>query len=247
MPGHRFFISPKNYSLSNALITGDEARHLQKVLRLRVGEEIRVFDGVGFDYTAVIEEFRGKDVYLKLIQPFEEKVESPLQITLAQGLIKGERFEWVIQKAVELGVSTIQPLITAHTDIKPAKGQIDNRLERWERIALEATKQSGRSLLTKILPPKLFFNWLKEQDLPGIFFLESGGKPLSQTINTLKKEPVDKITLVVGSEGGWSENEVLEVSQKGFYIATLGKRILRAETAGVTAVSLIQHLLGDLD
>lgn len=247
MPGHSFFVTPKNFSATTALLTGDESHHLQKVLRLKIGEQVRIFDGLGQDWLATIKEFNGKNVYLSLVERLEE-VESPIKITLVQGLIKGERFEWAIQKAVELGVSIIQPLISQHTDIKPGKGLIDSRLERWERIVLEATKQSKRNVLTKICQPIEWSVLLNEQkNSPTIFFTELGGTSLSQAIGEIKKDFLGSITLVVGSEGGWSEKEILEASQKGFYPATFGKRILRAETAAITAVGLVQHLLGDLD
>lgn len=247
MPGHSFYISPENISTKTAIITSEESYHLQKVLRLKVGEQIRVFDGLGNNWIATIEYFKGQEVYLKLLELLEDIFESPLKINLAQGLIKGDKFEWVIQKAVELGVSTIQPLITRYTDVKVSKGHIENRLERWERIVLEATKQSGRSLLTQIFPPVQWSTWIeKQKNSPVIFFNEAGSGFLSKIIIELKEKPINSITLIIGSEGGWSENEVLEASQAGFYLATLGKRILRAETAGITAVALIQHLLGDL-
>jgi 16S rRNA (uracil1498-N3)-methyltransferase len=246
MSEHRFYLLPEKFSTTTAVISGDESHHLRKVLRLRVGDYVKVFDGIGHEWLATIEGFSGQDVSLKLHKLFEIASESPLSITLAQGLIKGDRFDWLIQKAVELGVSKIQPLISEHTDFQGAKG-IEKRLERWERIALEATKQSRRSFLTAVLPPVEWSILITQIKSPVIFFAERGANPLSQVIRELKQQTINSITLIVGSEGGWSSEELTQGTKSGFYLASLGKRILRAETAAVTAVALIQHLLGDLD
>jgi 16S rRNA (uracil1498-N3)-methyltransferase len=246
MPGHRFYLTPESFSIDKATISGDESHHLRKVLRLRIGDEIQVFDGLGHEYLATIEQFSGQDVSLKLQKLLTTYVESRLSITLVQGLIKGDRFDWAIQKGVELGVSKIQPLISKYTDFQSGKG-VDKRLERWERIALEATKQSGRNFLTTILQPIEWSTLIHQLKSPVIFFAEQGGSSLSQITKQLKHEGVDSITLIVGSEGGWSKEELGQAKELGFYLATLGKRILRAETAAITAIGLIQHLLGDLD
>lgn len=246
MSGHRFYLPPENFFVDKAIISGDESHHLRKVLRLRIGDEVQVFDGLGKEWLAIIEQITGQEVSLKLQNPINDSIESPLLITLAQGLIKGDRFDWVIQKAVELGVSKIQPLISEYTDFQGAKG-VEKRLERWERIALEATKQSGRNSLTEILPPIEFSTLVTQIKSPVIFFAERGGNSLSQTTKELKEQSINSITLIVGSEGGWSGEELTQATKAGFYLATIGKRILRAETAGITAVALIQHLLGDLD
>ncbi|KAF0248097.1 MAG: 16S rRNA (uracil1498-N3)-methyltransferase [bacterium] len=246
MSGHRFYLTPENFSANTAVISGDESHHLRKVLRLRIGDEVQVFDGLGRQWLATIEQFNGQNVNLTLQKSITISVESPLSITLIQGLIKGDRFDWVIQKAVELGVSKIQPLISQYTDFQGVKG-VEKRLERWERIALEATKQSGRNVLTTICPPIEWSGLVKELKLPVIFFAEREGNPLSKVIKQLKEQQINSITVIVGSEGGWGNEELFQAAKAGFYLTTLGKRILRAETAGITSVALIQYLLGDLD
>ncbi|MFY9221626.1 MAG: 16S rRNA (uracil(1498)-N(3))-methyltransferase [Blastocatellia bacterium] len=244
MPGHRFFSPPENFTSSNAVISGDEAHHLRKVLRLNLGDKVFIFNGLGDEWLAVIDEFASQSVKLSLEEKFIDNVESPLEITLIQGLIKGDKFDWVIQKAVELGVSKIQPLITEHTDIQPTKGE--KRLERWQRIALEATKQSKRRKLTEILSPIKWSELVKTLSTPTIVFAEINAKPFNQVVKDLKLEN-NAINLIVGSEGGWTAKELKEASLANFYLANLGKRILRAETAAVTAVVLLQHLFGDLN
>ncbi len=246
MPGHRFYLTPESFSANTAVISGDESHHIRKVLRLRIGDEIQVFDGVGCQWLATIEQFNGQEVNLILQKLITTSVESTLSTTLVQGLIKGDRFDWVIQKAVELGVSKIQPLISQYTDFQGVKG-VEKRLERWERIALEATKQSGRNVLTTICPPIEWSGLVKELKLPVIFFAERGGNPLSEVVKELKEQKIISITVIVGSEGGWGNEELSQAAKAGFCLTTLGKRILRAETAGIASVALIQHLLGDLD
>lgn len=244
MPGHRFFSPPEKFTSSNAILSGDEAHHLRKVLRLNIGDKVSIFNGFGDEWLAVIDEFIGQNVKLSLEEKFIDNVESPLEITLIQGLIKGDKFDWVIQKAVELGVSKIQPLITEHTDIQPTKGE--KRLERWQRIALEATKQSKRRKLTEILSPIKWSELVKNLSIPTIVFAETNAKPLNKIIKDLNLEK-NSINLIVGSEGGWTTKELKEASLANFYLASLGKRILRSETAGITAVVLLQHLFGDLN
>ncbi len=244
MHGHRFFSPPENFTSSNGIVSGDESHHLRKVLRLNIDDKVSIFNGLGDEWLAVIDEFIGQNVKLSLEEKFIDNVESPLEITLIQGLIKGDKFDWVIQKAVELGVSKIQPLITEHTDIQPTKGE--KRLERWQRIALEATKQSKRRKLTEILSPIKWAELVKNLSTPTIVFAETNGKPLNQIIKDLKLER-NSINLIVGSEGGWTTKELSEASLANFHLASLGKRILRAETAGITAVVLLQHLFGDLN
>jgi 16S rRNA (uracil1498-N3)-methyltransferase len=248
MPGHRFFIPKENFTAQSALVSGDEAHHLRKVLRLEVDEQIQVFDGEGQEWLATIKGFSGQTVSLQLEEQITTIVESPLEITLVQGLIKGDRFDWAIQKSVELGVSHIQPLVSRYSDIQLAKGQGEKRLERWERIALEASKQSGRRKLTTILSPLEWSKFISQKlSCPTIFFAERGGASLSQIIAEIKNNSPKSINLVVGSEGGWSSEELEQAKNVGYHLTTLGRRILRAETAGITAVGLIQHLLGDLD
>jgi 16S rRNA (uracil1498-N3)-methyltransferase len=249
MPGHRFFSPPENFTSSNAIIFGDEAHHLRKVLRLNIGDKVSIFNGLGDEWLAVIDEFSGQNVKLSLEEKFIDNIESPLEITLIQGLIKGDKFDWVIQKAVELGVSKIQPLITEHTDIQATKGE--KRLERWQRIALEAIKQSKRRKLTEILSPIRWSELIKTPSTitPTIVFAETNATSFNQIINNLKLEnnSIKSINLIVGSEGGWTTKELKEATLANFYLASLGKRILRAETAAVTSVVLLQYLFGDLN
>ena len=167
-------------------------------------------------------------------------VESPLSLTLAQALVKGDKFDWVVQKATELGVTRIVPLLTEHSEFRKAEGR-ELRLLRWRRIALEATKQCGRRKLIELGEVQNFQQFCEtEPNGLRLIFSERGGKGLAQMASA------NSVTLAIGPEGGWSENEIKLAEIHGFVPVHLGNRILRTETAAVAAVSLAQYLFGDL-
>ncbi|MEW6729753.1 MAG: 16S rRNA (uracil(1498)-N(3))-methyltransferase [Acidobacteriota bacterium] len=246
MAGHRFFVPAEKIHSETALIEGDEAHHLRRVLRLAVGDEVRVFDSSGREWRAVIEQTSIQQVILRLLEPFDNEVESPIAITLAQGLIKGERFELVLQKAVELGISALQPFTSRYTDVQLSEARAEKRLERWQRIVLEATKQSGRRRLMSILPPLSWAELIRQINRPALLFAEQGGHSLTSISDQLKTLQPTAITAIVGSEGGWSREELAQAEAAGFHLVTLGPRILRTETAGIMAAVLLQYLYGDL-
>jgi 16S rRNA (uracil1498-N3)-methyltransferase len=240
MTRRRFFAPPSAFDFTKHTITltADEARHLREVLRLKPGDEVSVFDGVGKEFRGRVAQARRDFAELDLdeeIQP--ARPESPLQITLAVALLKGEKFDLVVQKATELGVSKIVPLITRYADIK-LRDETDasKRVARWQRIALEAAKQSGRAVVPEVELPVSFASVLKN---PCLLFSERGGHGLTQIANP--------ITAIIGSEGGWSDEELDQARAAGAQIVTLGGRILRAETAAITAAALLQHRFGDLN
>jgi 16S rRNA (uracil1498-N3)-methyltransferase len=240
MTRRRFFAPPSAFNLTKRTITltADEARHLREVLRLKPGDEVSVFDGEGKEFRARVAQARRESAELDLdeeIQP--ARPESPLQITLAVALLKGEKFDLVVQKATELGVTKIVPLMTRFADIKLRdESDATKRVARWQRIALEAAKQSGRAVVPKVETPNPFESALEN---PCLLFSEKGGHGITQITNP--------ITAIVGSEGGWSDEELEQARAAGAHIVTLGGRILRAETAAITAAALLQHRFGDLN
>jgi 16S rRNA (uracil1498-N3)-methyltransferase len=243
LAGHRFFVPSEKIESSLALLEGDEAYHLRRVLRLTPGDEVSIFDGTGREFRALVDQFSSHTVTLNITEQLSDERESPLSITLVQGLIKGERFDLLIQKATELGLTVLQPVATRYTDVKLSEERAEKRLERWRRIVLEATKQSGRRRLMRVLPPIDWKDFVEHAAHPVIFFSERGGQSLNQIAAKLGSP--SSITAVVGSEGGWSDQELASAESAGFHLATLGPRILRAETAGITAVVLLQYLFGD--
>jgi 16S rRNA (uracil1498-N3)-methyltransferase len=232
---------------STVQLSGDEARHLRSVLRLGPGDRVFVFDGAGHEYECEVTE-GGKDfVRLKVIgEVAPASPESPLKITLAVALLKSDKFDLVVQKATELGVSSIVPLETKLADIK-LRGAHDaeKRVQRWQRIALEAAKQSGRALSPEVVTP-VSLDSLAEIQVGGpvFFFSERGGTSLVDAANSL--DGPGAITAVIGPEGGWTDEELESARRFGWTIVTFGGRTLRAETAAITVAALLQHCWGDL-
>jgi 16S rRNA (uracil1498-N3)-methyltransferase len=240
----RFFAAPENFSEKKIRLNDDESRHLRDVLRLRVGEKVAVFDGAGNEFLCSIELIERKAVSLLIREKINApSPESDLNLTLAVALLKGEKFDLVVQKATELGVKRILPLETARADVKiKDEKDVAKKLERWRRIALEAAKQSGRAVVPEIEKPIGFEDFVKTSSGERIFFAERGGEELNQMSN----KNFEELTIVVGAEGGWDEREIELARAEDFKIVTLGGRILRAETAAIVTVALLQHLFGDL-
>jgi 16S rRNA (uracil1498-N3)-methyltransferase len=242
MSRRRFFAPPSafNFNKQTVTLTADEARHLREVLRLKPGDAVSVFDGEGKEFRGVVAQARREFAELELHgEMLPARPESPLQITLAVALLKGEKFDLVVQKATELGVNKFVPLITRHADIK-LRDEADaaKRVGRWQRIALEAAKQSGRALVPEINLPVSFESVLTSSSL---LFSERGGRSLNEV-----QEQFDAVTAITGSEGGWSDEELERANSAGAKTITLGGRILRAETAAITAAALLQYRFGDL-
>jgi 16S rRNA (uracil1498-N3)-methyltransferase len=243
MTRRRFFAPPSafNFSKRTVTLTADEARHLREVLRLKPGDEVSVFDGAGKEFRARVGQARREFAELDLDEEIAPaRPESPLQLTLAVALLKGEKFDLVVQKATELGVVKLTPLITRFADIH-LRDQSDatKRVTRWQRIALEAAKQSGRAFVPEISLP-LAFETAIEMEGAGVMFSERGGETLESLTGA------SSITALVGSEGGWSDEEIEAARARKFHIVTLGGRILRAETAAIAVTALLQHRFGDL-
>lgn len=235
----RFYAPKENFSNDKITLNVEETRHLRDVLRLRAGEKIRVFDGAGKEFLCAIENIAKKETSLLIIEETAPAApESDLDLTLAVALLKGEKFELVVQKAVELGVCRLVPLNTKRADVKLKDGE--KKIERWQKIALEACKQSGRAKLMRIEPPVDFEKFIQTADGAKILFAERGGESFSAV------KAGKKITALVGSEGGWDDLEIEFAAENGFRIVTLAGRILRAETAAIAVSAILQNNFGDL-
>ncbi|MCI0666291.1 MAG: 16S rRNA (uracil(1498)-N(3))-methyltransferase [Acidobacteria bacterium] len=249
MQRHRFYAAPNRFSDSRVHLDNDQSYHLWRVLRLRAGAPVFVFDGLGKEWECRVLS-AGKDgAELEIIQQVTTVVESPLQITLAQALIKSDRFDWVVQKTTELGVARIVPLITVHNSIFRAEEHGKKQLERWHRISLEALKQCGRRKLVEIIEPisLAIFCEKREAESINLMFSERSGRRLNE-INEIREslQPNGKINLMIAAEGGWSDQELQTAEAFHLMPVHLGARILRSETAAIVAVSLVQSLFGDL-
>jgi len=242
MTRRRFHAPSTAFNLTDRTVTlpADEARHLRDVLRLNPGDEVYVFDGLGREFRSTVVKTTRDVAELRIeaeVKP--AKPESQLQLNLGVALLKGEKFDLVVQKVTELGVQRVTPLITRYADIH-LRDQADaaKRVARWQRIALEAAKQSGRAFVPEISLPVAFES--VEADGLGVMFSERGGDSLESL------SPSDTITALIGSEGGWSDEEIESARARDFHVITLGGRVLRAETAAITVTALLQHLFGDL-
>ncbi len=245
----RFYASPRNFSGNKIALGLEETRHLRDVLRLSENQQIQVFDGAGKEFLCRIISIEKRETHLEIIEETEPKSpESNLDLTLAVALLKGEKFDLVVQKACELGVSTIIPLITKRADVKIRDAKDGaKRLERWQRIALEAAKQSGRAKLMKIETAVNFADFIKISAtlrLDGenfVLFAERSGESFG------KIEAAEKLTAIIGAEGGWEDGEIEAARTNNFQIVTLKGRILRAETAAIAVAAVLQHRFGDFN
>lgn len=239
----RFYAPKENFQDNKIVLSLEETRHLRDVLRLRAGEIVQIFDGAGREFSCEIKQIEKRETALEILEEISPvALVSNLDLTLAAALLKGEKFDLVVQKAVELGVTTLVPLATKRTDVKLEGAE--KRVERWEKIALEAAKQSGRADLMKIEKPQHFEMFIKNSaSLSGanLLFSERSGERFS-AINA-----GEKITALIGSEGGWEDSEIESAKNSGFQIVTLKGRILRAETAAIAIAALLQHRFGDFN
>jgi 16S rRNA (uracil1498-N3)-methyltransferase len=254
MTRRRFFAPPEGFAPdgSTVKLAAEEARHLRDVLRLGRGDEVFVFDGEGKEFRCVVEDVGRGDMTLSVSDEVEAaRPESTLRLTLAVALLKGEKFDWLVQKATELGVTRIVPVITKLADVR-LRDEADaaRRVTRFQRIALEACKQSGRARVPQIDAPLAFKELAENSSLSSdgwhVMFAERGGEGLNETIKTLKVRP-SLVTALVGSEGGWTDEEIAQARDAGWSVVTLGGRTLRAETAAIAVTTLLQHLFGDLE
>lgn len=247
MSRRRFHALPSAFNFKTLTVTlaADEARHLHEVLRLKKNDVVYVFNGAGREYRCVVESAGRDSAELRIDSEIAAKPESQLQLKLGVALLKGEKFDLAVQKATELGVQQIVPVITRHADIQLRdESDASKRVTRWQRIALEATKQSGRAVVSEVTAPVSFESFLtgtKDAELC-LMFAERGGGGLWLISGRAPRS----VVALVGSEGGWSKEEIQRAREEEFHIITLGGRILRAETAAITAAALLQHLFGDL-
>lgn len=243
MSRRRFYAAPEDIDAKIALLSSEETHHLTRVLRLRVDDEAFVFDGCGREYRCRVSEIEHR-ARLEIITELSKEVESPASITLAQAMAKGEKFDFIVQKATELGVSRIVPLATDHADVKLREESVAKRVERFKRISMESLKQCGRRKLVEIASPIALEEFLKSSDAVMIVFSERGGQAINVALQDVSDD--SSIAALIGPEGGWSESELNRMSERGCRFVTLGPRVLRTETAAIVALALIQHAIGDL-
>lgn len=240
----RFFIDFK--PTDTAVLTGENASHISKSLRMKIGDEITLCDGENFDYFGTISDISADSVCVTINNKIQSVSEPDVYIHLFQAMPKGDKFELIIQKAVELGVSEITPILTSRCISRPDEKSMKKKLERYNKIALEASKQSGRGKLVSVNPLLSFEKALEgatSYDLP-MFLYEVGGCGIKQVLD---KAPYKSISMIIGSEGGFSPSEADMAKRAGCITTYLGKRILRCETAPLCAISSVMFHSGNLE
>lgn len=243
---HRFYACPESIHGTSLVLSPEESHHLRRVLRLREGDRVVAFDGTGREYLCQIERVTDDQVLLRILKDYQPRVESPLFLRLGQALVKGEKFDWVVQKATELGVREILPLVTDHCEPWAHRWERSDRLHRWRRIALEACKQCGRTQVPLVRDPLSVTEFVTRSSGVTVMAVERGGKPLSFLEEAFRFDPPREVNILIGPEGGWSAREVELAQKAGARQVTLGPRILRTETAGIILTGIVQYLWGDL-
>jgi 16S rRNA (uracil1498-N3)-methyltransferase len=243
----RFYVPQPQVKNEMLRIEGDEVRHIRRVLRLKAGDEIIVFDGSGKEYEGTIVEEGPSSVVIRIQNIFCSKRESHLEVTLAQSLLKGEKMDYLIQKATELGVKKIVPFFSSRSVPLLEKSGRLKRHHRWERIAIEASKQCGKGVVPKIEFLQDYSEMLQtaSPDTLRLILWEKEGVRLKEVLGKLVEKT--GVFFIIGPEGGFGQEEVEEAKKAGFFPVTLGRRILRAETASLCLLSILQYEHGDIE
>ena len=220
----------------------DAAGHLVRVLRLQAGDACVLFNGDGRDYDARIVVAGKREARAEIIAARPVANESPLRITLLQGIARGEKMDWILQKATELGVARILPVDSERSEVKLDAARAQKRLAHWREVVVSACEQSGRAVVPDVLAPQPLAQAAPFQEGRGLLLDPQGTSSLA----TLGGQAFDACTLAIGPEGGWSPRDRGQLDAAGYEGMRLGPRILRTETAGIAAVAALQAWRGDL-
>jgi 16S rRNA (uracil1498-N3)-methyltransferase len=235
----RFFISAP-LSLGQHPLPEAQAHYIGRVLRHAVGDAVQLFDGSGPEYLGHLIEVGKKTVRVELTEQLPGQPDSPLQVHLGQGLSRGERMDWAIQKATELGVVQITPIVSERCEVRLKDERADKRLAHWQQVAISACEQCGRSTLPIIHPPMLLTDWLQQVQADLKLVLHPVAEPM------LSHAKPGSLAFLIGPEGGLNDAEVAQAMAQHFHAARLGPRVLRTETAAAVALTVAQHLWGDM-
>ena len=233
----RFYIDPP--AGDTVLLEGEDARHISRSLRMAVGEEITLCDGAGTDYLCRLSAMDSQTVTAQILRQEPSQAEPSVFVRLYQALPKSDKMELILQKAVELGVGEIVPVLTERCISRPDPKSMEKKLQRWQKIALEAAKQCGRGRIPTVCPLMSFAEAAAHLGgmEKGLFLYEKGGLPIKSAL----ENPVKEIGIFVGAEGGFSAEEAAAAEQAGAVLTGLGPRILRCETAPLAAISAIMY------
>lgn len=242
---YQFFVEPEQIGPEWATITGPDVNHIRNVLRMKPGEAVRISDGKGSCYDGTIDTLQSDEIIVRLTGEKMESTELPVEVVLFQGLPKSDKMEWIIQKNTELGVGAIVPVATSRAVVKLDEKKADSKVKRWNGIAEAAAKQSKRTLIPEVRSVLSFKQALAESatfDVKLMPYENAEGMAFTRKcIGEIR--PGAKVAVFIGPEGGFSEEEVKAASEMGFLPITLGRRILRTETAGMSVLSMISYAL----
>jgi 16S rRNA (uracil1498-N3)-methyltransferase len=247
----RFLVDPADVGAGRAIVRGEEHHHLARVLRLRPGAEVAVFDGRGAGFAGRIESVEPTRAIVKLGDPEDPRIEPELRVTLLQAIVHGERMDWIVEKATEIGAARIVPVVSERSVVKPRSGTW-TRLDRWRRIALSAAKQSGRLIVPELADPIAFEDAISDKfearavtgtsgdsHSPSRLIFHPSGGPLATALRGVSHAA---IALLVGPEGGFTGDEHDRSVASGWKAVGLGRCILRADTAATIALGLVLGL-----
>lgn len=239
----RFYCHPPLPDTDLFSLPEDAAHHASRVLRLKEGDSVQMFDGIGHECHGIIEKISGKQVVVGGVKQLAANRESPLQVTLAQALSSSEKMDWVIQKATELGVTEIQPLATERSVAKLSPERAQKRTAHWQQVAISACEQCGRNMLPVIHPPLDIMVWLQQMRVraDGKYILLPQGAISLQS----QPKPQGGVVMLIGAEGGFAQAESDAALLCGFNPVRLGARVMRTETAAVAGLAVLQTLWGD--
>lgn len=227
---------------TTVILPESAAQHLIRVLRLREGDACVLFNGDGHDHDARIVAIGKRETQAEITARRRIDNESPLRITLLQGIARGEKMDWIVQKATELGVARILPVTSERSDVRLDEDRAHKRHVHWREISVSACEQSGRAVLPELLPAQPLASATRRFDGAGFILDPTSGASIKSAASTLSTAS----TLAIGPEGGWSPRDLEQLREAGFCGLRLGPRVLRTETAGIAAIAALQALAGDL-
>lgn len=243
----KFFVSPDKISDNKIIIDTDDVLHIKRVLRLSQGDEITVCDSTGTDYKATISVIADKHIECNVIVSVKNDTESNIKVTLYQALPKASKMEFIIQKTTELGIVRVVPCTLSRCVVRLDGKDAAKKVERWQKIADEAAKQSGRGIIPEISPVMSFRDAVEEMQKSDLCFVPYESAEDIRLKPVLSSTPAKTIGYMIGPEGGFSPEEAEYLKNRGIPLVSLGKRILRTETAGMAVLSMLMYELGDIN
>ncbi len=241
----KFFIPRENIRENTIILDGEDVNHITRVLRFQVGDEITCCDGMGNDYISKIKALDKKEVVCEIVSKRKADTEPEIKVVLIQGVPKAAKMDYIIQKTTELGISEIYPC-----EMSRCVSKIDGikKIERWQKISREAAKQSGRGIVPEVHEPISIseaIEVLKSVDVAFVPYECDEGNKLRPILNSVKKPK--SAAFIIGPEGGFDKSEIDEIIKNGIHTVSLGKRILRTETAGEAVLSMVMYEIGDIN